>query len=44
MAIGFSFVWILYAVILLIHTFLIAGRKNLRERLEEGVNDRWGFS
>ena len=43
-AILFCSVWFLYAVIFLIHTFLIAGRRNLKKRLEELVNDRWGIS
>jgi len=43
-AISFCSVWFLYAVILLIYTFLIAGRRNLKKRLEGGINDGWGFS
>jgi hypothetical protein len=33
----------LYAVILLIHTFLIVGRRNTKKRREELANDRWGL-
>jgi hypothetical protein len=43
-AITFSSVWFLYAFILVIHTFLIAGRRNMKKRLKDGVNERWGFS
>jgi CBS domain containing-hemolysin-like protein len=43
-AITFSFVWFVYVAIFLIYTFLIAGRRNLKKRLEELINDRWGFS
>jgi len=43
-AISFCSVWFLYAVILLIYTFLVAGRRHLKKHLENGVNDRWGFS
>jgi len=31
-------------VILVIHTFLIAGRRNMKKRFEEIVNGRWGLS
>jgi hypothetical protein len=43
-AITFTCIWILYTIFLLIHTFLIAGRRNMKERREELENDMWGFS
>jgi len=39
-AVTFSSIWLLYVAILLIHTFLISGRKNLKKHLEELLNDR----
>ena len=43
-AIFFTLVWVIYALFFLIQTFHIAGRRNIKTRLEELVNDKWGFS
>ena len=40
----FSLIWFIYAVIFFVNTFLITGRRNLKKRLKEGINERWGFS
>jgi uncharacterized protein YneF (UPF0154 family) len=44
MAMGFTLIWFIYAVILFIITFLIVGRRNMKKRLKEGIIDKWGFS
>ena len=43
-AIAFSSVWFIYAVAFVVITFLITGRKNLKKRLKEGINEKWGYS
>ena len=43
-AIIFSSIWFIFAVGYLVVTFLIRGRRNLKKRLEEGINDKWGYS
>jgi len=43
-AVIFSSVWLIYVIVLLFITLLIVGRRNLKKRSKEGINDRWGFS
>jgi hypothetical protein len=43
-AVFFSSVWFIYAIILFVWVFLISGRRNLKKRLREGITDKWRFS
>ena len=42
--ITFCSVWFIYAIIFFVNTFLITGRRNLKKRVEDGINERWGYS
>jgi hypothetical protein len=42
--IAFCSAWFIYSIIFFVHTFLISGRRNLKKRLREGINDGWGYS
>ena len=43
-AIAFSAAWFFYAIAFFVKRFLITGRKNLKKRLKEGTNEKWGYS
>lgn len=43
-AVSITLIWFFYAVILLVITFLIEGRRNIKKRLRDGITDKWGFS
>jgi hypothetical protein len=43
-AITFSSVWFIYAVVLFVITFLVTGRKSLKKQLKDGFNEKWGYS
>jgi heme/copper-type cytochrome/quinol oxidase subunit 2 len=43
LAIFFSLVWFIYAVILVIVYFLVIGRRSLK-RSKEMINEKWGYS
>jgi hypothetical protein len=40
----FASVWFIYAIIMLVITFLIVGRRNLKKQLKGGITDKWGTS
>ncbi len=42
--IAFCSVWFIYSIIFFVNTFLITGRRNMKKRLKEGINEKWGYS
>jgi hypothetical protein len=40
----FAAVWFNYAIIMLVITFLLVGRRNLKKQLKRGITDKWGYS
>lgn len=43
LAIFFSLVWFIYAVVFVIVCFLVIGRKSMK-RSKEMINEKWGYS
>jgi hypothetical protein len=36
--------WFVFAAGYFVNTLLIKGRGDLKKRLKEGINDKWGYS
>jgi len=43
-AIIFSSIWLVFLAGYFVNTLMIKGRRNLKKRLKEGINDKWGYS